>query len=44
MGVICKKKVVVLVVGGLVGEGADNWVIKMFGATNCERRKREATL
>ena len=35
MGVICKKKV--------CGSG-DNWVIKIVCATNCERRKREATL
>ena len=34
MGVIFKKK---------VGRGRNNWVINYF-ATNCERRKREATL
>ena len=33
MGVICKEKV----------GGGDNWVINIFGATNCERR-REAML
>ena len=24
--------------------GGEIWVINIFGATNCERRKREATL
>ena len=24
--------------------GGDNWDIKIFNATNCERRRREATL
>ena len=26
------------------GGGGDNWVINIFGATNCERHKRETTL
>ena len=26
------------------GVGGDNWVINIFGATNCERHKRETTL
>ena len=37
MGVICKKKVCVCGGGGggRAG-GGNNWVIKIFGATNCE--------
>ena len=30
-------------VGGGVG-GGNNWVVNIFGATNCKRRKRETTL
>ena len=34
MGVICKENVCVW---------GDNWDIKIFNVTNCERRRREAT-
>ena len=37
MGVICKKK-------GVGGGGGGHWVTKIFGATNCEHRRHEATL
>ena len=36
MGIICKEKV--WCVGGV------NWDIQIFNATNCERRRPEATL
>ena len=44
MGVICKDKVYVCVWGGGGGGGrGDYWDIKIFNATNCARRRHEAT-